>query len=385
MKKRAWIQKIPWFLAVLVLLLPLIYQLTEFHWVRSLKGYQAPAKDTASLAWENFMDHSFQNYEESRLKYDLRFKPFYVRLNNELKYQLYDKFTLPEITEGKNRYLYSPASIQAYYGGENIDSSKVDQEIKTLRKSIDRLQESGTSFLFVIEPSKPGVYPEYLPDSDQQVDKPFPSYHLWKYYLEKYEIPILDTYSLFQSWKDTTDIALFCSGGYHWSQESIYKVWDTLYSRIEETSTKSLPAYSYGAPIVSQKPNKIDRDLADAANLFWSSLVNDTYVYPQIEVQPTEGPKPKILLIGDSFFWNFHVDDIPKKFFDEDFYFWYYFNQVYVSGKNHYTKRKEPLKLEDAIEGTDVVILMMFLNNIRYGCWGFLEELEKVTSKEDKL
>lgn len=377
MEKRNWTKKIPWFLAVLGLCLPMIYQVSEFHWIRGLRGYQAPPQDTAALSLPNFLDHRFQAYEESRLKHDLRLKSFFIRLNNELKYQFYEKFTLPDIVVGKERWLYSPTSIEAYYGGEKIDSVKVDEKVKKLSQAIDSLNRRGTSFLFVIEPSKPAVYPEYLPEANGPRENLLPSYHLWKEKLNQNGVPLLDAFALFKEWKKESDVHLFMQGGYHWSQYAVYKVWDTLYHRIEGMTGMQMRPYTYSDTLYSKKPNKIDSDLAEAANLYWSSLVDENYVYPQIRPGEDKGKKPKVLLVGDSFFWNMHIDDLPKIFFDEEFYFWYYFEQVYTTGETHYTKRQEPLELKEALEGADIVIYMTFLNNIRYCCWEFVEELHK--------
>lgn len=382
MKKRNWIKKIPWFLAVLGICMPLIYQISEFHWIRNLRGYQAPPQDTAALSMPNLLDHSFQTYRESHLKYELRLKPFFIRLNNELKYQFYDKFSLPQITEGKDRWLYSPTSIDTYYGTETIDTAQIDVKIAKLRASIDSLNKRGTQFLFVIEPSKPGVYPEYLPDSDRPKDNILPSYRIWKEKLAQNQVPLMDAFSLFKEWKKDTDVHLFMKGGYHWSQYAVYRVWDTLYNRIGDMTDIQMRGYSYSDTLLTSKPNKIDSDLAEAANLYWSSLVNETYVYPQVQLGEDLNEKPKVLLVGDSFFWNMHIDDLPKKFFDHEFYFWYYYEQVYITGETHYAKMKEPLDLKDALEDTDIVIYMVFLNNLRYCCWDFVEDLNALLTSE---
>jgi len=375
------LRRLPFFLFMLALCFPLCYQFSELYWVEGLKGYQA-APERVDVTWENLKMGRYQDYAEQRLLHELRLKPFFIRLDNELRYQLFGEFTLPDISQGREGWLYNPQSIEVWKGEDRLNLPSLEEKMEGLAHSIEKLrQNQGPELLFLLAPSKAAVYPEYLPENVGRVRDSLSSYYSFIRLIRKYNIPHLDTYPLFLEWKKQASNHAFTKGGVHWSQQASYEVWDTLYRRVEEMTCLDLPDYSYGEPVHTQRPNERDRDLADAANLLFSSLVEETYVYPKVEVEES-GERPKVLVIGDSFFWNFHRDRLPHRFFSENFIFWYYFQKAYGLGENYWTEAEEIPDFSQKIEESDLILFVVNITNFQSCCWGSIEELNRIVGKE---
>ncbi|MEO0896989.1 MAG: hypothetical protein AAFY71_11355 [Bacteroidota bacterium] len=372
-------------LAMLVLCFPMLYQMTKFYWTKNLLGYQAPPKDYA-FSWTALQDSlvdsikvgSYQANVEKHLRYDLRAKHMMIRFNNELKYDMYGEFTLPDIAQGKEGWLFNPGSFEVWKSQDYTDSFRVERKMRYLKKTTDTLELMyGTKFLFFIAPSKAAVIPEFHPDSVfTGAHDTLRSYRIRRNALARNDIPVLDTYPLFLRWKEHELENIFTKGGVHWSQLGAYRVWDTLYRRIEDMTGLDMIDYSYQDTIKTKRPNKIDRDLADAANLLWSSLVKETYQYPKLKLEESQGKdKPSVLIIGDSFFWNIHQERIPHQFFAEDFIFYYYFREAYNLGEKHWSTLAELPDFEEVIANRDLIMVMINLTNMQSCCWGFLNDM----------
>jgi len=94
--------------------------------------------------------------------------------------------------------------------------------------------------------------------------------------------------------------------------------------------------------------------------------------YPKISfITKPNKTRPKLLTIGDSYYWAFISNQIVDSMYSGHQY-WYYFTGIWPdiwTPKNISVE----LNLQQEIEKQDVILLSMTELNAFYGYWGFIE------------
>ena len=72
---------------------------------QSLKGWQS-IEEVNDLSWKNWSTGTWQEDCEVWLKRRMKSRHFFIRLNNQLKYSLFNQTNAKDIIEGKNVYYF---------------------------------------------------------------------------------------------------------------------------------------------------------------------------------------------------------------------------------------------------------------------------------------
>jgi hypothetical protein len=94
--------------------------------------------------------------------------------------------------------------------------------------------------------------------------------------------------------------------------------------------------------------------------------------YPTIEYEHNNDSceKPKVMIIGDSFFYGLNNTWIPGKVFSKETYFLYYFKTANPFDPSKKGGPVEELDLNEELKNTDIVILFFstgHLDGLPYG------------------
>jgi hypothetical protein len=190
---------------------------------------------------------------------------------------------------------------------------------------------------------------------------------------KKRHINCIDLNSWFCSMKDTSHYALYATYGVHWSTYGMYKAADTISRFIEHLRHIDMPEMLWQGYTVTNKLKDADFDIEATLNLLFE-LPHQDMCYPQIAYNSKPGKvKPKLLVIGDSYYWgmiNNHVVDSLYR----DHEYWYYFKGIWP---DIWTSKNIPqqMDLQKQVEKQDVILLGMTELNAFYGFWEFIEAL----------
>lgn len=370
---------IPFLCILLLLVAAFIQGLT--HWVpaKPLMGFY-DAKRPVKLEVETWRDGSFQDYFTDYARVHTGFREFFIRNYNQCSYFCFNKITNDNVICGKNNELYlkmylddiSGKRIKEYFKTADNAKAFAKEHVEETLRLIDTLRRHGTDFLFLIAPSKVLTYPEDLPeaysDSLKQCD-----FLLSDYIVELFKehgIAHIDFSHYFQELRNTFPYPLFTRYGSHWSEAVIPVVTDTILRKLEAMTPYRFPNIEVINDNLSTDYSRQDGELEDLMNLYFP-VKKPAVSKPDFILTDTLGKdKPKLLVIGDSFFVQLSNTCFAKAFDRWDF--WQY-NENLLSSREYLNWKKLAYYANtwQMLEEADIVVAIVNGAYLYEYLWGF--------------
>lgn len=341
---------------------PMVQEHLHFPKVKPLAGV-TPEVKFPKLSWNSFQSGRFQRTTEQYIRQHYGYRPNTIRLYNQYLWDCYHKtYNASMISFGKEGWLYEPWFVEDYYHGGTYSQAKdsltlakaFDQEAFRLYQLQHILKSYGTTLLVCQAPGKDVVYPEYLPD-DTVTTRP-KQLSARNYYKDKCNllgINYIDMESQFLGMKDTAHFDLFPQKGTHWSNLAALYAADSLFRYIESHQCQHMNRLIIGTPYID-KCRKPDYDLEELLNLI-RPLKKRPQQYADVRVEKVNGSvKPKLIVIGDSFYWNI-CSQIPMDSLFSTSAYWYYNSTVYFDSLHHNTREVD---LVEELLSADAVLLL---------------------------
>ncbi len=310
---------------MLLLWLPMVQQLTGYFTEPLLKGaFTVPSKPVFSM--DSLKIFRYQKQTEDYLNYSFGFRGLFVKIKNSLEYIFWKEIPVEDNVEGKDGYIFSKGSILGsigvYYNGIEKNKTKIEK-INFLKES---LEKHGSHLLVMMAPSKECVLTGNLPYIYHNQFKNHTNYKDLVEGYKKYNIPFIDFCSYFRKINDTSRFPLYTKTGFHWSAYGASVAHDSLIHFISRYFDKPMPTYIREGVEWSDTARWSDNDFEDPQNFFFK-LDHSRYVYPKLKILESSKKnfRPKVVIIGDSFFWQLKDQKMMKDIFSEDSKFWYYF------------------------------------------------------------
>ena len=377
-------------LTAVLLFASLLQQATGFCKVKELKGAvsQTPKPE---FSFQNYCNGKLQNGLERYLQQYYGFREPLTRLYNQC---LWSFFRFSQVNEDNrilisdDNWIFEPWSVEEYYQSRVYryakDSDdmvhKMEAEAFRLYQLQHILESNGTHLFVALLPGKELICGEHMPKNE-------------KYYREK-QITATEFYSKqfkelginhvnFADWfvqiKDTVSYPLFPQTGTHWSNYASMHVADSLIRYMEWLGDLNLINLEIGHPY--EKTLYPDDDLESLMNLIWPLKKAPNYMADVMFVPDSTAVKPKLITIGDSFYWNL----INKSSFGTPFSafpYWFYFSSAYFSESNTHVSQ---INVLDEVLSADYVMLFYSTAPIYGMSNGFSEKmlLELCYEKEE--
>ncbi len=312
---------------------------------------------------KNVSSTEYQKNIEQYISENFGFREAVIRLYNQYVWAFYNKTYCKNVLIGKDRWLFNEKSVKDYYEGllseyassEDELLRKFDNDVKRLKKLQALLKEQGTDIFVLMLPSKDLIYPEFLPKNTEYQENN--SIRAVDYYSEAFAengINFLNIIDYFKMIKDDVDYPIFPKAGMHWSNIACAHASDTIIRYMEHLSGENFLNIKIGEtyPDITKSP---DNDMEKLLNLSLPISNNQNY-YADISVTPdTSARKPKIAIMGDSFFWNMAYT-LPMDEIFESYHYWYYFNTIYYDPEHDNVGE---LDLVKELKETDVVMISL--------------------------
>ena len=117
------------------------------------------------FSFKSWFSGDFQKKKEEYLNTSFGFRNFYVRLNNQIAYNLFNVAKANGVIIGKNNYLFEENYLKAYNGTDFIGKTNIIHRMERLKFLSDTLKKLNKSLILVFAAGKGSFYPEYFPDS----------------------------------------------------------------------------------------------------------------------------------------------------------------------------------------------------------------------------
>lgn len=315
-------------------------------------------------------DQRFQDYVGDYSGYNFGFRPWFVRLNNQLYYSLFRQSPYPNLVIGKENYLYERPYLESYFGEDYLGGPRIDSMMMKLEVVRSFLERSGTELIVVIAPNKVEYFSEHIPDYLVR-EKAETNYGVISEKLKGSGYNVLDANAWFNQLKGKSEYPLMTRTGVHWSVYGSAFFADSLVGLMQDVLGKDLVRYAIDKIEYPEAARETDKDLEDLMNIFFSDRSN-RFAYPAaFSHQPNDsGYKPDMVVIADSFFWNFY-----QGYFTHcvgDISFWYYFHSIFPPLPDKIATTEEIDVVGKACD-VDVVLLVTSTDNMKDFGFGFFE------------
>ncbi|NCC72054.1 MAG: hypothetical protein EOM06_01545 [Sphingobacteriia bacterium] len=367
-------------LLIILLALPLIQHAFKWIPVRPLTGdfvlVQRP-----EYSWAKWMDGSFQNQFDRYIEDHIGFRPFFVRLNNQLDFTLFRKANAEGVVVGKNNMLYEYDYIRAYTGNDFIGKATLDKKLNRFLFLQHYLKtRSDIDMILALEPGKARTYPENIPDSYLKKGKSLSNYEYISQKADELGINLLDLNRIFVNARDTATYPLYPLYGIHWSEHTMPFVADTLISFMENIRKIDMPDFFIKKIIINDSLADSDYDVGNTINLLFD-LPHQSMPYPVFGFNTdTSKTKPMVLAVADSYYWNFFNTRVPAHLFANEA-FWYFNAKVYP---DFYFQEKwtSDLDLKTEVEKQDIILISVTERFLYKFDWNFIDQLYELYTPE---
>ena len=261
-----------------------------------------------SLSWSSLRDGSFQKAVSSRVTDAMPIRPLLIRINNEIRMELFGELTAPHVLRGANGHLIERPYLEEYCSRtEGMGAEFASKILPKLKVIQNYYQAHGGVFVYVVSPSKAAHLPEYFVDRVPCPSTPQARSELLSQYvgaLRQGGIDVVDTASLIHSLKGAYEFDLFPQGGVHWNDVGGAVAVSAI---VEEINRKAgheiIPPFTFSYKL-SGVTSGADRELVDLLNVFFPPL---GYQTPKVSFTPyapcADSPARQlgVAMVGSSF------------------------------------------------------------------------------------
>jgi hypothetical protein len=348
-----------------------------------LNGSQAVSlKPKFSL--KNWLNGKFQDSTSVYLEDAFVAHPFFVRLNNQVNYSLFDEINVVRVEEGKDGYFFDNGYIESYFGEDYVSEEYFEEKSKKLKFIQEHFKKMGTIVLFTINQGKASYFFDKLPSKYNFKLKKRSNYDACVEKFKKYDINYIDFREYLSKVRDTSRFPIFPKLSVHWSGFAAVKTADTLIRYMENISGTKLKKIKYLGGEVTSVPRGTDDDIYQSMNLFIPKK-SDLMYYPFLNFEKNDSaiPAPNALFVGDSFVWTWigFYNIIPAVFSNKSEY-WYYNKEVFwplEKGKLPYSV--STLNLNEKIKNRDFIILSFNESSLVNCGFDFIEQAYDLLKK----
>lgn len=355
LKMKSRIPVILFALTAVLLFASMIQQATGVFRFKELNGV---TKETIipEANFANFCDRSLQDSTEAYLKKHYGFREPLTRLHNQTQWALFRYSQVEEdqrIVITPDNWIFEPWTVEEYYQShayqhakDSVEmAEKLEAEAQRLLEIQEFLEPYGTHLFVALLPGKEQVCGEHMPKNTAYfLDKKITAYDFYKNRFKELGVNHIDLGEWFVQMKDTVSYPLFPQTGTHWSNLAAIHSADTLVRYMEWLSDSNMVNICIDKTF--RRTLKPDADLESLMNLIWPLQKEPNYLASATYDYDTTAWRPRLITIGDSFYWNI-LNYTPVWDVFESVPFWYYFSTAYFDD--------EDLKVAHKISDLDVL------------------------------
>ena len=235
------------------------------------------------FSWSTIWDRSFQKAVAEKITEAFLFRPGLIRLNNELRYEMFGELSLPYVVRGAKGHLIGRGYLEEYCS--RVEGRGLILASNIIPKLLDiqnHYRSSGSVFIYLVSPSKVAHLPEYFVDRVPCPSTQTARTQLVPQYvaaLKDAGINVVDAATLIHSQKGHYGVPLFSEGGEHWNDIGGALAVSALVEEINRQAGREIvPPFTFSYTLTSA--SGADRELVDLLNVFFPPL---SYLTPKLD------------------------------------------------------------------------------------------------------
>lgn len=330
------------------------------------------APDFSDFTRSDWLSGNFQENFNTKLENHIGFRNALVRVNNQIDFSAFGQANAEGVIAGKNGELFEEDYLREatglYYVGDEVWQRKAAQ----LKAVQDTLAALGKTLVVVFEPGKATFYPERRPRKYRNIAEKPSNYQQMLKSFSAQQVNVLDLDVFFRQMKNKQPYPLFLKGGTHWSYYGATLAADTAIAYLEKKSGMDLPDLKIEGIKQLDTIRHPDNDIGLAMNLIFP-LRQERPAYPIISFSENDSKRADVLIVGDSFYFNWLNNYIPSSVFG-NFDFWYYNNSI-THGNGSADGKAADKNFKDEILKRDIILIMITGRFHHAFAWKFDEQL----------
>ena len=369
-----WIKNWMFALLMLMLIVPWMQASLGLISERPLTGAfsASTVPDFSVFRRPDWLSGIFQETFNAQIENHIGFRNSLVRLNNQIDYSAFGQANAEGVIAGKNGEMFEEDYLREatglYYVGDEVWERKAAQ----LKAVQDTLAALGKTLVVVLEPGKATYYPELMPRKYSKLPEKLSNYEQMLKTFGNQQVNVLDLDAFFRQIKTKQPYPLFLKGGTHWSYYGAALAADTALAYLAHKSGMDIPDLKIEGVRQLDSIRHPDNDIGLAMNLLFP-LRKENPAYPIISFNKNDSKRADVLIIGDSFYFNWLNDYIPSSAFGNSD-FWYYNNKI--THGNYYSYGKVADKnFKEEILKRDIILIMITGRFHHAFAWNFDEQL----------
>lgn len=300
-----------------------------------------------------FLDGS---YQDSLIKYTSEragFRPWLIRLKNQVDYSLFNYTISGGVVIGKEGCLFLNSYVNNYCGIDFLGTSQIDYEVKRLALVSRELKKKNVGFLLILAPGKATYEQEKIPGRFRK--RHVTNYEYYASRLASSQIDFIDMNRWFRQMKGHLSYPLFPKKGVHWTSYGVGLAADSMVRYIEKMKNIDMPEIICDHVDLSDTIKLTDNDAGDLMNLFCLAG-KESMPYPEFRYNKEGKFRPNVVVIADSYWWGFITSGISWNVFGKTRY-WFYNKDIYEEEQKIGTVAGTNIRQE--LERQDLVIMLI--------------------------
>lgn len=361
------------YLILFLVFLPLIQFFFEPLVIKGLQG-AFTVTEKPKFNFKLWNQGLFQEQSSLYLTENTPFRPDFVRLKNQLNYWLFDEINTI-LTLGKENYIFDPNYIEARNGTDCLGEEDLKKKQLIILQSKKILDSLNIPILFCFAPNKANFYAEFLPKKTKPSNKT--NQLLFEDFFQKIDFPHFNFDNYFLKEKNNSPYPLVPKYGAHWTTYGAFLASNILCSKINELTKIDNFNINLHSIELSNTPKFTDDDYLPSLNLI-SKWKSPEMAYPQLTFDVKR--KPNVLIVSDSFFWNFFDLNFVQTCFDKDSEMWYYNKTKYNYVKDNIGPKQDSIETNQ-LKNRDIILVVSSDPGLKDLGYGFFEQLNKLYEK----
>ncbi len=370
------LKNISFFVVLALLFLPLVYQLPVLkNTIKPLNG-AFPKTDTVQFSWSSWFNKSWQANRTEIQKNNLNIRPIVIRTKHEIDYSLFNEYHMTDLLIGKEDYFFSVGWAKSRSVEHTLNSDSLNDYLGKLKVLSQTLKQKGKYFKVIIPPAKEEIFYDKLP-KQFALENATNDYHLYCQLLEQNQLEYWDLLEYYHTIMDTSQYPVYSKTSVHWTKYGAHFTLLRLLNDMQDELDIDMASIKVKKLNIS-KFAEGDGDFETTLNLL-NKIDNTDFAYPIYEVNDTANKlvKPKVLTIGDSYYWAMKGSWQLPRVYSEDSKYLYYYNTVYYNGMQPSHNIKE-LDIVEEFKTCNAVVIINSPHNLDGYPFGLQHDIDKI-------
>lgn len=255
-------------------------------------------------ALPTFRLNQLSNYPkafESYFNDNFGFRAAFIRLNNLLKYELFQVSGTKKVLVGKKGWLYYTGNsvVDDYRGINTLSHQDLELWKNVLERKRDWLSSQGIAYFFIVAPNKHSIYPEFLPKGVMQVSGTTPLDQIGQYLKSNSNVNFLDLRSVLISRK--SEGQLYYLTDTHWTNLGAFFGYEAIANHIRTEYPNVKPLQINELKMFSKKNTGLDLATMLGIQDVLTENITTLIVSNKKSIEIRNGDKVRNFQTGNSF------------------------------------------------------------------------------------